>query len=436
MAMAKILGKIRAKVERVIGNQEIQPTGHLTMKRTRIRQKVNSAHSASFFAVTGAAEPSGSIPQDFLNNYYYQNSGIEVSCCPPDDGGSLWVPPITQNPEQAQQLGPTISAGGMQYPCQPTLLGAVRVFEYDWGDWVQTRFIDKGADDVLGFQHIEFCGFPQYCTPRAVSIQVLEDISGSGDSLGRGAGRRWIDRVGLGMLEQGGNAYSGGTFLSKALYQGEDSMKWLDHVTPLSHPQPGLPFVAIPRPCAGSMPKFYMDRTYFYNSASMANCCFPPLSGAGDYAVYGSNQGGQGIFTHPRFGNGVTGSDDGIYPESDRGLTEIFACLDRENVIYDATASFIQMTQLPINNVRIALSDQLGRTDVSGSDITGRIRVCCYYDQIGGGYETSADFWAATPRVSASVNIPNPTGYYGNTGDLWGINRSCVSGTIVFTLVK
>ena len=401
MAMTKAMAISRAKIKEEV----TEAVGDLHLKRALIRRRVNSAQSASFFTTTGSYDPGSIYPTASLelDGFYYQNSGITLGCCPPDDDGHDWgMVLITGSAESGTPSTPIPVSGGigtvgslpMVYPCPQTVIGAVRIFTYSWEEQAQ-HFINLGSGPITMGHRVFFDGFPQYCTPRAVSVHVLQDFTGNGD--GEELGNVWIDRVGIYMQEQGEGA------------TGAPIESWHD---PTWNQYSGAPVA-----CGGSMPKVYSDRTYFYDSSSMANCCIPPLSGAQSYAIYGANQGGVGIFTPPRFGNGNS-SWDSTLPESAASTTAIWACLDRENAIYNPTASFIQMTQHPINRVRIALNKQLHAS--SGSLCTGRIRVCCYYDQIVGGYETSQDFLDSTVYTSSSFAS------YNN-----GIYKNCVSGTII-----
>ena len=157
---------------------------------------------------------------------------------------------------------------------------------------------------------------------------------------------------------------------------------------------------AKPVPCAGDGPKFYTDDHYFYSSASMATCCFPALSGSGQYAVYGANQGGN-AYGFPRH-TGDPGITGGIY-----------ASFDRTNVVYP-TSSYISLTQFPINELKITFTNPVW---------SGKIRICSYFHRIGGGFFDSQNFLETTPAVTGS-------GYAGY-GPYRGIYRNCVSGTIV-----
>jgi len=399
MALAKIMGKINQTIKNVQGALKITPTGDLTLKRMLLPAAVNSAQSASILCVsspTGSASgsfPSGSggMGQFAVAGVYFQDGGFE--CMPAgqeDTNNASWAKSPTYSSMPAVKMSPHV------YPCAQYGSGLIRTFEID--------FAKYGTNDgSINRLRWWFDGFPQYCTPRAVSVQVLETISGSG--VDEGVGDVYVEQIGILMQEQGYGA------VMAVIYEDPDG--------PGGHGwdfwAKNMNFVTKPLgTCVGSKVRAYVDKGYFYNSASIANCCFPPLSGAGEYAVYGAMQGGQGVFSEPRYGNGVLGNP--TITGSNSTYTQLYACYDGETINPNITASFIHMTQWPINKVYVALNKRMHGV------ATGKLRICCYFDRVYGGFDTSENFRISTPQIEENSTTNTRGG---------GIFANCVSGTIV-----
>jgi len=310
-----------------------------------------------------------------LTGQYTHDKGLQIGCSETEGSAALWsmIPTIPDNPfrvpEETSAYCPQFG-GGM-----------IREFVWD----VSTLNTPSTPSGVY------FGGFPQFAVPVAVAIVVVEDLAGSGDN--EGVGDIWIKNIGIRMREQGSLS---------AIGQDTNNFGWdrLDGYTSF--------FAAKPIACAGDGPKFYQDDHYFYHSASMANCCFPPLSGAMTYAVYGANQGGE-YFSGPRWTGEITPAASGLGFDG-----AIAASFDRTNVVYP-TSSYINMTQYPMNDVTITLNKRMT------TPATGKIRICCYFHRIAGGAHDSTNFFDSTPEVTGS----------GYTGPKRGIYGNCVSGTII-----
>jgi len=362
MTMKKIEGMIHSKIIAKEGDQQISPSGELKLKNVIIEEPIQPALSASVAYLNESGSVitgSGSIG---LPGQYTTDRGLNVTCCP-DANAPLWGMRTYPQDHVPFKVPDETSA-----LCPQFGVGMIREFELD---------LDLPPEHVgaLGWS---FGAFPQFCQPVAVAIVIAEDLSGS-------HGQPQIRDVGIKMQEQGGTWAIGNTTLAYGWDSGGSAQS---------------SYGAKPVPCAGDGPKFYTDDHYFYSSASMATCCFPALSGSGQYAVYGANQGGN-AYGFPRH-TGEPGISGGIY-----------ASFDRTNVVYP-TSSYINLTQFPINDLSVRFTERVW---------SGKIRVCSYFHRIGGGFFDSQNFLETTPAVTGS-------GYAGY-GPYKGIYRNCVSGTIV-----
>ena len=360
MAMNKTLGQIQREVLNKKGDQKINASGDLRLKNIIIQEPPQQALSASVQVLNESGSvilESGSIG---LYGQYTKDRGLNSICCP-DSQNSLWYA-VAPPPDYIPFTVPEETSAN----CPQFGVGMIREVEIDLS-------VAESHPGHIGWQ---LGAFPQFCKPIAVAIVIVEDLSGSSNPQ--------IRDVGILMQEQGGYWAAGSS---------TPTYGWDSGGSALSR------YGAKPVSCAGAGPKFYNDDHYFYSSASMATCCFPALSGSGQYAVYGANQGGD-AYGFPRH-TGHPGTTGGIY-----------ASFDRTNVVYP-TSSYINLTQFPINDVKIQFTSR-----VRG----GRIRICSYFHRIGGGYFDSFQFLETTPAVTGS-------GY--PYGPYKGIYRNCVSGTIV-----
>tara|TARA_Y100000361_G_scaffold48043_1_gene41594 strand:- start:202 stop:1269 length:1068 start_codon:yes stop_codon:yes gene_type:complete len=355
MTMKKIDGMIHSKIIAKQGDQKISPSGELKLKNVIIEEPIQPALSASVVYLNESGSVitgSGSIG---LPGQYTTDRGLNVTCCP-DANAPLWGMRTYPQDHVPFKVPDETSA-----LCPQFGVGMIREFELD---------LDLSPDQQ-GRGGWLFGAFPQFCQPVAVAVVIVEDLSGS-------QGQPQIENVGIHMREQGGYWADG---VDTANYGWDNGGSGTNK------------YGAKPVPCAGDGPRFYTDDHYFYSSASMANCCFPAISGSGQYAVYGANQGGN-AYGFPRTGG-------------------IYASFDRTNVVYP-TSSYISLTQFPINDLKITFTNPVW---------SGKIRICSYFHRIGGGFFDSQNFLETTPAVTGS-------GYAGY-GPYRGIYRNCVSGTIV-----
>ena len=432
MAMNKNLGQIKREVLKKKGDQKIRPSGDLTLKNVVNKGKRNSKYPA--VVAYGSGSLSGS------NNDYPGSSTNAES------GSSFSVPTefITSNRSwlcneddsgKVQEWNETSGPDGDPLPIPPVCaqigLGINR-YRVDLSKQKGSvrRTLTKWLDII-----------PQWCEPIGVMCNIIHPFSGSGT--GQEPGNVWIERVGIQMVESGEVHHCGMTWEEQRTQPAYSSV---ERTTPAAVPIcSGTIHSDAPLGVKGEVrPRYYVDRAYFYGSASQASCCNLPLGSTGkqrEYAYFAANQGGSGIFSPVRYdGMFYTGYDETPIPNwsgpSVDGTSATFnskyAIRGCHNGVDELVASpsggyGSGMTGSYINNTNWPMNKLLVYFNHNSLDMpcSGVMDICFYYRRVVGGYDNSTDFYYSTPCVTGS-------GY--DYGAARGIPEKCVSGSVIACL--